>query len=264
MVHAIVLTLVRMVITQRRLLEWETAAADAPRAPPGCSRARGLALFVAEMWAGPAVALAVLLGVLPDARRARCRWRCRSWRAWLASPLVAWWLSRPVVPRRLALERRGCASVAPHRAPHLALLRALRHRGRTTGCRPTTCRRRRSSRVAHRTSPTNIGMGLLSTLAAHDLGYLGRRRAGGSDRAHARRRVEALERHEGHLLNWYDTAEPRAARAALRLDRGQRQPGGRADDARRGTARDRRRRREDGDRACARAPSTPRACWARR
>jgi cyclic beta-1,2-glucan synthetase len=28
-------------------------------------------------------------------------------------------------------------------------------------------------RIAHRTSPTNIGMGLLSTLAAHDLGYLG-------------------------------------------------------------------------------------------
>ena len=32
-------------------------------------------------------------------------------------------------------------------------------------------------RVAHRTSPTNIGMGLLSTLAAHDLGYIGTARA---------------------------------------------------------------------------------------
>ena len=28
-------------------------------------------------------------------------------------------------------------------------------------------------RVAHRTSPTNIGMGLLATLAAHDLGFIG-------------------------------------------------------------------------------------------
>ena len=27
-------------------------------------------------------------------------------------------------------------------------------------------------RVAHRTSPTNIGMGLLATLAAHDLGFI--------------------------------------------------------------------------------------------
>jgi len=27
--------------------------------------------------------------------------------------------------------------------------------------------------VAHRTSPTNVGMGLLSVLAAHDLGFIG-------------------------------------------------------------------------------------------
>ncbi|MGH7730881.1 MAG: glucoamylase family protein, partial [Candidatus Eiseniibacteriota bacterium] len=59
-------------------------------------------------------------------------------------------------------------------------------------------------RVAHRTSPTNIGMGLLSTLAAYDLGYL--RAAGLADRLEATLdTVESLERHEGHILNWYDT-----------------------------------------------------------
>jgi cyclic beta-1,2-glucan synthetase len=59
-------------------------------------------------------------------------------------------------------------------------------------------------RVAHRTSPTNIGMGLLSTLAAHDLGYLDRARLA-SRLEDMLTGVEALERHEGHLLNWYDT-----------------------------------------------------------
>ena len=34
---------------------------------------------------------------------------------------------------------------------------------RTTTCRPTTCRSRRSDMVAHRTSPTNIGLYLLAT-----------------------------------------------------------------------------------------------------
>ena len=77
MLHAIVLTLVRMVITQRRLLEWETAAAAAARAA-GLLARRGLRVFVAEMWAGPAAALVVLLGVLPLARQPRCRWRCPS------------------------------------------------------------------------------------------------------------------------------------------------------------------------------------------
>ena len=32
--------------------------------------------------------------------------------------------------------------------------------------------RRAQPQLARRTSPTNIGMSLLSTLAAHDLGYL--------------------------------------------------------------------------------------------
>ncbi len=47
-------------------------------------------------------------------------------------------------------------------------------------------------------------MGLLSTLAAHDLGYLGTAEL--ADRIeNTLTSVEALERHEGHLLNWYDT-----------------------------------------------------------
>ena len=60
-------------------------------------------------------------------------------------------------------------------------------------------------RVARRTSPTNIGMGLLSTLAAHDLGYL-------STATLVKRldlmltSLEALEQHQGHFLNWYDTS----------------------------------------------------------
>src|SRR5205814_3402891 len=58
--------------------------------------------------------------------------------------------------------------------------------------------------VAHRTSPTNIGMALLATVAAHDFGFI--------DTDDLARRidatlttVESLERVEGHLLNWYDT-----------------------------------------------------------
>ena len=83
--------------------------------------------------------------------------------------------------------------------------------------------------LARRTSPTNIGMGLLSTLAAHDLGYLSTADAG---RAPGRARsttLEGLERYHGHFLNWYDTAHAGAAASALRLDRRQRQPRRRAD-----------------------------------
>jgi hypothetical protein len=58
--------------------------------------------------------------------------------------------------------------------------------------------------VADRTSPTNIGLGLASTLAAFDLGYL--TVDGLADRcSQTIMTIERLERYEGHLLNWYDT-----------------------------------------------------------
>ena len=60
------------------------------------------------------------------------------------------------------------------------------------------------ARIAHRTSPTNIGMGLLSTLAAHDLGLIQTGEL--IERIDATlTTMEGLERLEGHLFNWYDT-----------------------------------------------------------
>ena len=71
--------------------------------------------------------------------------------------------------------------------------------------------------IAHRTSPTNIGLLWLSTVAAYDFGYVGV--------------IELVERLEitfasqqklqkfrGHLLNWYDTKTLRGYVAALHLN----------------------------------------------
>ena len=82
-------------------------------------------------------------------------------------------------------------------------------------------------RVAHRTSPTNIAMGLLATVSAHDLGFID------IDDMVARldatlTTVEGLDRFEGHLLNWYDTETLAPLQPRLRLDRRQRQPRRRA------------------------------------
>src|SRR5678810_813965 len=59
--------------------------------------------------------------------------------------------------------------------------------------------------VAHRTSPTNMGMYLLSILTARDFGWI--------STLETVERLEAtletmgrLERHRGHFFNWYDTA----------------------------------------------------------
>ncbi|MFT8888364.1 MAG: glucoamylase family protein [Ethanoligenens sp.] len=58
--------------------------------------------------------------------------------------------------------------------------------------------------IAHRTSPTNIGLGLLATLAARDLGLID-----GETLLHRVDGVistmERLQKWNGHLYNWYDT-----------------------------------------------------------
>ena len=218
MLHAIALTLVRMVITQRRLLEWETAAAGAARAAGLLSR-RGLRVFLAEMWAGPAAAGVVLLGMLP-LRAAVLPVALPFLAAWLVSPVVAWWLSRPVVPRRLVLSAEDSGQ--------------LRRVARRTWSYfehfvteqdhwlpPDNVQDAPERRIAHRTSPTNVGLGLLSTLAAHDLGYLSTGEL--ADRLdQTLTTVESLERHEGHLLNWYDTINlaPLAPRYVSTVDSG--------------------------------------------
>jgi cyclic beta-1,2-glucan synthetase len=159
-------------------------------------------VFATEMWAGPAAALAVLLGVLP-LRASALPLALPFLAAWLASPVVAWWLSRPVVPRRLALGAGDAEQLRriARRTWHYfeRFVTAEDH-----WLPPDNVQEAPELRIARRTSPTNIGMGLLSTLAAHDLGYLGIGQL--ADRIeNTLTTVEALERHEGHLLNWYDT-----------------------------------------------------------
>ncbi|MEZ6014359.1 MAG: glucoamylase family protein [Planctomycetota bacterium] len=201
MVHAIVLTLIRMVLTQHRLLEWETAAITAARST-GLLAKRGPRVFVIEMWTGPATALLALAGVL-TLRTAALPTAAPFIAAWLASPWIAWWLSRPTVQPRLVLD--------PKDATELRLVaRQTWHyferfvTAADNWLPPDNVQEGPEPEVAHRTSPTNIGMGLLSTLAAHDFGYIGAAQL--AERIdNTLTTLEGLERHAGHLLNWYET-----------------------------------------------------------
>ncbi len=75
--------------------------------------------------------------------------------------------------------------------------------------------------VAAYTSPTNIGLLLLSTLAAYDLGYIGVPILVSRLRS-TFETLERLERYRGHFLNWYDTRtlEPMLPRYVSTVDSG--------------------------------------------
>jgi len=196
--HAIGLTLVRLGATQRRMLEWETAAARAER---GHDR-NGARAFVMEMIASPVIAL-LGLALVVIARPFALVAALPVLVLWAAAPLVAHALSRPVPVRRLELgpeDRAFFERVARDTWRYFEDFMGPEDHDLP----PDNFQETPEPRVAHRTSPTNIGMGLLATLAAHDLGFIAKDVL--AQRIDATlTTMEGLERYEGHLLNWYDT-----------------------------------------------------------
>jgi cyclic beta-1,2-glucan synthetase len=196
--HAIGLTLVRLAATQGRMLEWETAAASAERG----RRLSGARVFVREMIASPVIALLGLI-LASAARPAALPIAAPVLVLWAAAPFIAYALSRPVPERRRELdpeERAFLERVARETWRYFEAFMGPEDHGLPADNFQETP----EPRVAHRTSPTNIGMGLLATLAAHDLGFIAldvlARRIDSTLTT-----IEGLERFEGHLLNWYDT-----------------------------------------------------------
>jgi cyclic beta-1,2-glucan synthetase len=202
-VHAIGLTLVRLAVTRRRLLEWETAATAAARAAGLVGRG-GLLRFAGEMLASPVIAGAVWMMLVAAGGHAAVV-AAPFLALWVAAPAVAYWLSmpagsrvRPLAERERALLRRTARKT--WRFFETFVTEAER------GLPPDNYQECDDEpKLARRTSPTNVAMSLLSTLAAHDLGYLT------TDRLVRRldatlTTLEGLERHNGHFLNWYDTA----------------------------------------------------------
>jgi cyclic beta-1,2-glucan synthetase len=135
--------------------------------------------------------------------------------------LLAWWVSLP--PREVEGPR---ISEAQARKLRLIARRTWRYFERFAGTEShglpaDNFQEVPQPEVARRTSPTNIGLSLLSTVAASDFGWIGT--------GEMVQRLEAtfaaltkLERHRGHLFNWYDP-EPFAAGAPLRVHGRQRQ-----------------------------------------
>jgi cyclic beta-1,2-glucan synthetase len=204
MLHAIGLTLVRLVVTKRRLLDWETAAAHVARSGARSTqgaRHAGLRTFYVAMASSPLVALA--LGAAIEALRPSALALAAPFLAlWFAAPALALGLGRPATrPRSKASdeEREYLLDVARATWRYFET-----HAGPEHNWLPPDNVQEAPEAVATRTSPTNIGMGLLSALAAHDLGFLS------TPELLARLEamldtVEGLELYEGHLLNWYDT-----------------------------------------------------------
>ncbi len=199
MADAILRTLARLFIARRNLLEWMTAA------QAKASHDLDLQGFYRQMAGG--VAIGAVTAVLVLAAKPGA--------GWIAAPFVALWLLSPVVARWVSLPPTDTA--AEQLSP--ADVRALRLTARRTwrffetfvgpedhGLPPDNFQDEPGPVVAHRTSPTNIGVYLLATVTARDFGWIGTLDM--VDRLEGTlATIGSLERFRGHLYNWYDTRD---------------------------------------------------------
>ena len=220
---AILRTSARVLVTRRRLLEWIPSADSqslrkgGTKAPPG--GLIDLLHTLSAMWVAPATAIAgfaVLATTRPNALAAAAPVLL----LWFAAPVIAWWVSRPLVTRPVRLSE----------AQNLFLRKLARRTwsffddfvtAKDHWLPPDNYQEQPVAVLAHRTSPTNMGLALLANLAANDFGTIscGRLLARSAD---ALETMRSLPRDRGHFYNWYDTLTllPLAPRYISSVDSG--------------------------------------------
>jgi cyclic beta-1,2-glucan synthetase len=205
----------RRLISRRGLLEWTSAQvthASAPRRQP---------LFVASL--GLASIFSGIVG-----------WAVQRWMPSslaMASPWLVLWFLSPLIGWLLNLQPQAKQAQLLLPEKDLRFLRKVARRtwryfsdfvsDDTSWLPPDNYQVSPQKPLAMRTSPTNIGLWMLSALAAHDFGYLTGDQVV-EKLAHTMETIGKLERYEGHLLNWYDiqTLTPLEPRYVSAVDSG--------------------------------------------
>jgi cyclic beta-1,2-glucan synthetase len=196
MTDAIARTVYRKLISHKHLLEWVTAA-QAESASKHDRKAYLRFMWPAELLA--AITLALILWLKPEALPVAAPFLT----AWVLSPIIAHWLSRHVDVEEQVLTERFA------RESRRVARRIWRFFETFAGQEdnwlpPDNFQEDPQPVIAHRTSPTNIGLHLLSTIAAHDFGYTGTLEV--AERLSLTfTTLKKLQKFRGHLFNWYDT-----------------------------------------------------------
>jgi cyclic beta-1,2-glucan synthetase len=197
-IDAIARTLWRLFVSRRDLLQWRPAAHVQASLSRGSLRRTTWRL----MWPSPACAV-LLTPLLALYYPAALLPAAPLLLLWLIAPEISIWLSHPRVARRqhLRAEERDFLLRIARRTWHF--FEAFAGPG-DNWLPPDNFQADPKAEIAHRTSPTNIGMLLTSAVMAHDQGFI----CTDDFVARIRNALDSMERlrtYRGHLLNWYDT-----------------------------------------------------------
>ncbi len=193
---AITRTLWRIHVSHKRLLEWN------PSGNLASHKLNSLAASCRSMWIAPlfsSVLFIYLLMARPGALSAALFVLV----LWFLSPGITWWVSRPIASSVIKLKEEQIIFLRKIARKTWAFFETF------VGpddhwLPPDNYQEHPAAVIAHRTSPTNMGLSLLANLSAYDFGYIS---AGDliertADAFHTMRK---LQRYRGHFYNWYDT-----------------------------------------------------------
>ncbi len=216
MCETIVVTLYRLFISKKKLLEWVTAAQETIRV--------NLSLDYFLVRHKFSVLCAILLGA------SLAYFRVDSGIELVAIPFIGLWVISPFVAHRVSLPPR----IDPHEPLVEEEMKQLRLIARRTWkfftsfvteednlLPPDNFQEDPNPIIAHRSSPTNFGLYLLSVIAAKDFGWIGIKEMATKLEATLNVLLD-LPRYNGHFYNWYELRhkEPLEPRYISSVDSG--------------------------------------------
>ena len=193
---AIASSIWRMLVSKKHLLEWT------PHGSVSLPDNGSLAGSYAVMWSSVLVALAGS-GLLAWYHPMALLVAGPILVLWFLSPALAWWISKPLETKKIALNEEEQVFLRKTARRTWGFFEAFVTE-EENWLPPDNYQEHPAGVIAHRTSPTNIGLSLLANLAAFDFGYI----PVGTlvTRTHNTIQVlQRMEKYRGHLYNWYDT-----------------------------------------------------------
>ena len=196
MIDAILITLFRVCISKRNLLEWESSETVER------THSNSFKAYLKRMWISPIMGLLVLY-LSFSGSFAVVTYNTIVAGLWIVSPYVAYSISKKIPKYENSLENEEKSYLREISRRIWAYYEDFVNE-ENNYLAPDNYQEKPFKGVAHRTSPTNIGMGLISNVVAYDLGYI--------PMSEFIERVDLilsnmkdLKTLHGHYLNWYDT-----------------------------------------------------------
>ncbi|MBC7429773.1 MAG: phosphorylase [Bacteriovorax sp.] len=199
---AIVRTLVRLFITKRKLLEWTTSAASKS------SASTALESFFKRMLKTE-IAVVVIGAFIFWNGTYKTEIFYPLMILWLVSPLIAWRISLPPKKEKIIPLTEDDVFVLRNTGRRIWHFFSTFVNENENFLPPDNFQEDPLPVVAHRSSPTNFGLYLLSTITARDFGWIGLCEM--IDRLEKTlTSMQTLPRFNGHFYNWYETTDKRA------------------------------------------------------